>query len=174
MKQAQMGDTEAFSQLYDLTYDRLLAFLLRKTTGDRPLSEDLVSETFCKALKALQTFKPQPDRPVIAWLYRIADNELKLYWRKQNRYRFEALEDHPELRCDRPTAFDHVVQAEQQTQVRGALQQLSDSDRTLLEQHYFQYTSVSDLAVRLDVTVSAVKVRLHRARKKLRQQLSHL
>lgn len=171
MKAAQEGRGQAFSEIYDLFYEPLLRFVLRKTSGQRELSEDIVSETFIKAVRHLHTFSAQEGKNPLSWFYRIADNELKMYWRKQHRYRFEALEDHPHLRSEHADAIDHVVSQEQRGIVQHALSFLSDSDRQLIERHYFEYIALVEIASEQNRSVGAIKTKIHRARKKLRTHI---
>jgi len=82
---------EKFAAIFDSTYDRLFYYILKRC-GDYNLAQDIVSETYLKALKNLPHYKFQ-GKPVIAWLYRIATNELTDYFRKANKYKCIELVD---------------------------------------------------------------------------------
>lgn len=73
-------DPAAFSALFDLYYDVILRYVVRRT-ADVAVAEDLTADVFMKALQALPNFKWQ-GVPVSAWLYRIALNELRMYYRR--------------------------------------------------------------------------------------------
>lgn len=76
-------DPEAFGQLYDLYYDRIFGYVLRRT-ADLDATQDITSETFCKALKGLRAFQWR-NLPFGAWLFRIASHEIATYYRKNGR-----------------------------------------------------------------------------------------
>jgi RNA polymerase sigma-70 factor, ECF subfamily len=68
---AQTGDREAFSRLYTRYFDRVYGYV-RVVVRDRHEAEDLTQEVFTRALQALPDF--EPDRPFLAWLFRVARN----------------------------------------------------------------------------------------------------
>ena len=75
---------KAFGQLYELHYSAILSYIFHRTLN-RSIAEDLTSNTFFKALKALAGYKP--NAPFRAWLYRIASNEIRNHFRKVKRRR---------------------------------------------------------------------------------------
>lgn len=169
VQRAQKGDANAFEELYNTTYDAVFRFIFRKTEGNRPLTEDIVSEAFFKVLQHIDRFTPKKDTPVIAWIYRIADNELKMYWRKQGKYYFEALENHPELRAEHKEMIDYVVTKENRDLIQKAIQSLSQRDKDVLQDHYFKDFSIRMIAEKNNEKEGAIKTRLHRARKNLQK-----
>ena len=83
VKRAQK-EPEAFSELYDLNYSKIFGYVLKRT-ADIEISQDIVSETFIKALKNIGKFKWR-NVSFSCWLYRIASNEIANHFRK-NKYR---------------------------------------------------------------------------------------
>src|SRR4029450_11140113 len=79
-------DQDAFGQLYDRYVDVVFRFVLFRV-GDRPLAEDLTSETFLRALRRISSVSYQ-GRDVGAWFVTIARN-LVLDHVKSSRYRLE-------------------------------------------------------------------------------------
>ena len=76
-------EPQAFGQLYELYYSRILNYIYRRTL-DVALAEELTSNTFFNALRALPGYDNRGKFG--AWLYRIAGNEIRLNWRaKRNR-----------------------------------------------------------------------------------------
>ena len=76
-------DSSAFGELYDRTYDRILNYIYLRTMNIT-LAEELTSNTYFKALRAFKRFRH--DRPFITWLYKIATNEIRLYYRSSRRF----------------------------------------------------------------------------------------
>src|SRR3954447_15949399 len=71
-RQLQQGDRGALTALVERHYDSLLGYLYRMTRGDRSLAQDLVQETFLRALRGIGGYQyPRPFKP---WLYAIATN----------------------------------------------------------------------------------------------------
>jgi RNA polymerase sigma-70 factor, ECF subfamily len=71
---------QAFGQLYELYYSRILNYIYRRTL-DVASAEELTSNTFFSALRALPGYDNRGKFG--AWLYRIAGNEIRLNWRSQ-------------------------------------------------------------------------------------------
>jgi RNA polymerase sigma-70 factor (ECF subfamily) len=72
VERAQAGETEAFGLIYDRYFDTVFRFVYFRV-GNRPLAEDLTSETFLRALKRIGSFTWQ-GRDLGAWLVTIARN----------------------------------------------------------------------------------------------------
>ena len=83
---AQKGDGEAFGQLYDAYSDTVYRYIYYRVSN-RPLAEDLTSETFLRALRRISTFTWQ-GRDFGAWLVTIARNLVADHF-KSSRYRLE-------------------------------------------------------------------------------------
>jgi RNA polymerase sigma-70 factor (ECF subfamily) len=73
-------DPRAFGELFDAYYPKILGYAIRRS-GDVSTAEDIVANTFVKALKALPRFRWQGVSPE-AWLFAIANNELRMHFRK--------------------------------------------------------------------------------------------
>jgi RNA polymerase sigma-70 factor (ECF subfamily) len=77
--EAARKDVNAFRPLYDKYFDRIFRFIYRRTENEE-VTADLTSQTFLKALKKLDKYSFK-GVPFSAWLYRIADNEVKAFYR---------------------------------------------------------------------------------------------
>lgn len=76
----QAWDFEAFGNLYEAYVDAIFAFVFRKT-GEREVAEDLCSQIWMKAMKALERFETQEGASFKSWIYRIAHNTIIDYYR---------------------------------------------------------------------------------------------
>ncbi len=72
-----------FDSLYKLYHDKIYRYILSKVNRETAVAEDLTSVTFEKALKNIGRFRWQ-GIPFSAWIYRIANNTIIDYYRKQN------------------------------------------------------------------------------------------
>lgn len=80
MVAAAKRDPEAFGKLFDAYYSEILRYLVRRT-GDVMAAEDLASSTFFKAYQNIDKFVWR-DVSFGAWLYKIATNDLRMYYRR--------------------------------------------------------------------------------------------
>jgi len=72
---AAQRDREAFSQLYDLYFDRIYRFV-RLKVNDQADAEDVTSKVFLNAWRSIDRFSPKHDTSFVAWLFRLAHNAL--------------------------------------------------------------------------------------------------
>jgi RNA polymerase sigma-70 factor (ECF subfamily) len=170
MVRSQPSDTEPrvvgrlFAEFADGVYT--LAF---RMLGDRHLAEDVVQETFIKVMRSLDTFRG--DGPMAAWLYRIGYREAIAVSRRRREDPVEPAEI--ALRADRPADdVEHVVVArELAVRLDDAIAGLPVALRTAFVLRDVEGLSTAEVAEVLDISSSAVKMRLARARQALRVEL---
>ena len=137
--------------------------------GDRHLAEDIVQETFIKVMRSLATYRG--DGPIAAWLYRIGYREAITATRKRR----ETPLDPDEMLAtgDRPvTSVEDVVLAAEMTQrLDAAIARLAEPLRSAFVLRDIEQLSTAEVAQALDISESAVKMRLARARQALRVEL---
>ena len=80
VRRAQHGDAEAFSQLYELYFPRVYAYVVRHVSSPE-IAQDLTSDVFLKAMEHLHSYRFQ-DVPFTSWLYRIAHNHVIDHYRR--------------------------------------------------------------------------------------------
>ena len=162
-------DTVAVRNLADL-YERYSAPVfgyLLGLSGDRALAEDLAEETFYRAALALDGFRGEAS--VKTWLLRIARN---LYLRRAKREkRTTSLEGLQErgmtFAAPQPTPEAEVLRQERSQAILRALRSLRESDRSLLLLAAQEGMRQREIAHMLGLSLTAVKVRLYRARRRL-------
>jgi RNA polymerase sigma factor (sigma-70 family) len=159
------GDLVQLGTLFERHHVGLFNFFLR-LTGNRQLSEDLVQEAFIRILKYRKTFRqPGEFRP---WLYKLARNAVAAHFRKHGRDHLPPGE--PEERvCDSPLALDQLERAESARQLRTALMLLPFERREVLLLSRFGELRYDEIAELLGCSVGAVKLRVHRAVRQLRE-----
>lgn len=168
--------SDAVNSLADL-YERYSVAVFRYLlylSGNPSLADELTGETFYRAVLAVDGFRG--DASVKTWLLRIARN---LYLRRAERDRrtlsLEALQasgvSFTAPQAEPEQAFLH---AEHRQAVERALQELSENDRSILLLAIVEGLPQREIAQMLEMTVAAVKVRLHRARQRLAAALTHV
>jgi RNA polymerase sigma-70 factor (ECF subfamily) len=153
-------------RVYRETIKPLYLYVSRRVGGDRTLAEDLVQETWMRALDAWPA-KGLPDEP-LAWLYRVARNILVSHFR---RVRPEPMD--PAL-IDLQSAMVAVETREGAAAVSWALARLRRGHADVIGAFYFDGKSVREIARESGRTERAVEGRLRRARAVLKKQLERL
>jgi len=172
-------DPAAFGILFDRHFGSIFAYLVRRT-GDWEASRDLASETFLKALKALPRYRWQ-GRPVSAWLFAIATNELRMYYRRGQRApaSLDALVAGSAVYVADPSTLDDERQAverelEQNAEfalVRRALTRLPLKYQEAIALRYFEEKTVAEVAEILGKPEGTVKSLVSRGLESLRAVL---
>ncbi len=166
---------EAFGHLYDRYYSVVLNYVFRRTL-DVALAEELTSNTFFNALRALGRYENRGK--FLAWLYRIVGNEIRL----NGRARRKQLEREAHWRAELGRvrfATDPAIateteeveeQARQFARLHEALSRLPERYQTILALRYFESMSCEQVAEVVGTKVGTVKSLIHRGLKQLRRQ----
>jgi len=157
------GET-ALVLLFERHHGPLFGFLYR-LTGHTATSEDLVQDVFLRVLRYANSFRPgEAFRP---WLYRIARNVLADHWARR---KAELPLDLHAMALPAPTNCAHadLEYAQDQDRLQQALNQMPLEKRELLLLSRDPELSYADLATTYGCSISALKVRVHRAMQELR------
>ena len=154
---------DAFDTLIRRYEQPICSYLLR-LTGDPARAQDLAQETFLRAYQAL--CRGDHWENPRAWLYRVASHLATDDFRRRRRLRWLPLSS---VDGARPAAEDIEDLTAEQMAVRSALLALSTKYRVPLVLYVCEGYSVAEVARILGLSLSAVKMRLSRAREKFRQ-----
>lgn len=166
------GDSEALSTVFELYSDRIYRLAL-SLLHDEQSADGVVQDTFMALIEHLDSFEGRSS--IGTWLYRVAYNNCMGRLRK---IRPEVdVEDSdavmPERFIDWQTIPETMLTgSEAMAQVEEALETLSPALRAVFILRDIEDLSTEEVAQALDISISAVKVRLHRARLALREALS--
>lgn len=173
MERTAAGDRQAFAELVDRYKDPLVGYLTR-LAGSRDRAEDLAQEAFLRLYQAADSYRHQGQ--LKSYLYRIATNLLRSQQRRERRWRWlqPVLRPTLEVRADdaqtRPQAG--VLAEEAQHEVAQALARLPLDFRTPLVLFELEGWSYQRIAELLQCREGTVKSRIHRGRRKLKQELT--
>ncbi len=166
LARAQKGDDVAFGRLVEV-YQRPVYNLCYRMLGNAGDAEDAAQETFIRAYKAIKRY--DRSRKFSTWLLTIASNYCidQHRRRKLPTFSYDSLPvpDIPDRQS--PSLDNKLVRGEQQEMVQGMLETLSPKDRSAVVMRYWYDYSYEEIANSLSLSVSAVKSRLHRARREL-------
>lgn len=165
LQQAIQGNDEAFAQLVE-TYQKPVYNLCYRMLGDPQEAEDAAQESFWRAYQGLRRYDPQ--RSFITWLLSIAAHYCIDQQRKR-RLPLVPVELLPEEEVpdSSPNPEKVVSQMIDDQQLRNLLTTLPAPDRAAIVLRYWHDLSDEEIGRMLGLTVSAVKSRLHRARRQL-------
>ena len=160
---AQEGDPQAFSQLVD-KYQRPIFNLCYRMLGNAQDAEDAAQETFLRAYKSMNRY--DINRSFSSWLMAIGSHHCIDQLRKR-RYPIISVEDLPvpDLPDKSPGMDARLSKSEQQHRIRELLKVLEPTDRAAVILYYWYDYSYSEICETLSLSMSAVKSRLHRARR---------
>lgn len=171
-RRVQNGEREAFRVLVE-RYEGMVFDLSHQYADQPEEAEDLAQEVFLKAYRRIEDLR-NPDR-FASWLYGIALNRCRDYAKNVRRetYPFSRSDwEASEVRDNGTTAQDDQLVADEQAALLWeALEDLSPTYATPFLLKYRDGLTYKAMSKQLDVSVSALKVRVHRARKKLRSLL---
>lgn len=157
-------ENDALRAVYE-KYQRGLFLYLYSLCKNRSLAEDLVQETFLKALLSLPGGHPN----LKAWLYLVARN---LYFNLcRSEKRLTTLDDvEADLRTDQ-TPLDDLLLTERSRVLYKALSELNEQKREVLQMQYFGGLSQKEIASVLHLTPENVRVLAWRGKKELKSRL---
>ena len=149
--------------IYRQSIRPLYAFVSRRVGGDVGLAEDLVQETWMRALDAWPA-RGLPDEP-LAWLLRVARNTLISHFRRMRPQLIDPASIDLEAPAFSPDDPDSAAI------VGWGLARIRRAHAELLEAFYFDGKSVREIAHERSLSERAVEGRLRRARARLRRKL---
>lgn len=170
LKRFKNGDISAFEELV-LNYQDRIYNLCLYMLGNKHDAEDAAQDTFLKAYRGLNDFKPNAS--LYTWLYRIAVNTCIDYKRKpllESLFRRsdtgeEVVIEHP---SDSPSPEKNYESKQIQNALQEALRKLSPKLRAVIVLKEMEGLSYEEIADTLDISTGTVKSRISRARDELK------
>ncbi|MBW3574028.1 MAG: sigma-70 family RNA polymerase sigma factor [Actinobacteria bacterium] len=167
---ARHGDRLAFEELVRLTSAETYTLAFR-LVGNEDDARDVVQEAYLRAYRSIGKFRG--DAKFTTWMYRITANCAVSHLERRRRHRHEELADDAPL-ADGNVERDPQARAdvsELRDQLGVALQELPPRLRAVVVLRDIYDLPHEAIAAELGISESAAKVRLHRARRRLREQL---
>ncbi len=182
LDQARSGSPEALNCLYERCAGRLLAFIrlrLGRDLRSRLESRDILQATLLKSLEHVRDLKADETRSVMAWLARIAENEIRDHADFHHRQRRDAaremaLEDDAPLPVLTRSALSRVILSEEAERLEDALESLAPAHREVILLRKFEELSFAEIGRRLGKTEDACRMLLARAMTALTVKMSEI
>ena len=173
VRKSQFGDKAAFEQLV-IRHQELVFSLAYKLTGNREMANDVAQEAFIRAWTAIEKFRG--DSTFSTWIYRITVNTAWTLRKKAKKHNTLNIDDTYE-----PIVIDEkkdpelvAINSDLSSVLINALDKIPIEQRIIVELKNIEGRSHKEIADYLDISVTAAKVRLHRAHQKLRQILEEV
>jgi len=167
---AQAGDRTAFDELVRRTYADTYTLAYR-LTGNEEDARDVVQEAYLRAFKGLKRFRGEAR--FSTWMYRITANCANTQLGRGRKHRHDELDENLDVRDERPVASPEAryESADLRTQLQAAIAELPPKLRAVVVLRDVYDLPHEAIAAELGISETAAKVRLHRARRKLREDL---
>ena len=167
---ARKGDRGALDELVRATYQGTYTLAYR-LTGNEDDARDVVQDAYLRAYRGLRRFRG--DAQFTTWLYRITANCSSNLLAKRARTRTESLSDDEAVIDSRPEADPELRMdgEDERARVAAALAKLPWRLRQVVVLRDIYDLPHGAIATELDISEAAAKVRLHRARRRLRELL---
>ena len=168
IQRARKGDQEAYTHIVE-TYQKPIYNLCYRMLGTPQAAEDAAQESFWRAYKNLHRY--DSNRSFATWLLSIAAHYCIDQQRKKRLPTFD-LDEIVEFSAQDPAPGPEASLAENEfsEEVQRQLAELSENDRAVLILRYWYEFSENEICNALSISKSAVKSRLHRARKHMAEQ----
>ncbi len=173
IQKVKAGEADAFRFLVE-RHKTIVYNIVLQITRNKEDTEEVAQDVFLKAYQSLDSFKG--DSKFSTWLYRIAYN-MGISKVRKKKLPVSSIEDY-ELADDEIKQvyddFELIESSDKKRYIKKAIDQLSPEDSMVITLYYLNERTIDEISELTDMGKSNVKVRLHRARKKMFDYLNKL
>lgn len=163
IKKVQSGDSAAMNDLISNYYQSVFAFFY-KNTGNYHQSKDLTQEVFIKMVAGISKYRPQT--PFKNWLFTIASNHVKNYYRTLSRH-----PEYAELTKEYVITNHELANAAAKSDLKEALVLLPPEQKEAVILRYYHDFSIRDICKITGTKETTVKARIRYGLEKLKSKL---
>jgi RNA polymerase sigma-70 factor (ECF subfamily) len=161
------GDADAFGELYDHYFGQIYRFVYSRLR-DQDAAEDVTSEVFLKALRAIGKYKPS-GHPFSSWLYQISVNAIADHYRAKKPV--SNLDDAIGVADPQRPLDERVAEREEASRVWAAIDSLPEQQRTAMTLKLGEDLKLADIGIVMGKSEGAIKLLIHRGMIGLRARL---
>jgi RNA polymerase sigma-70 factor (ECF subfamily) len=180
LSKREFVDTRLVLQQFVEEHQSMIYNVCFRLLGNQQDAEDIAQDVFVKAYEKYGLFKGESR--VSTWLYRIAVNLSLNLLKRRKRVRWMTLdfekEDTEALPIHEPRSVEQpdleLEQSELGLTLQEAIQSLPEKQKTAFILHKLEGLSHQQISEILDISISSVEARIHRAKQSLRKKLVHL
>lgn len=171
-EELELNDSSVPPEFDTLAHELASSILhfIERSVGDRAVAEELLQETLIRMNNGLASFAGRSS--VKTWVFSIARHIVADYLRHPDRKRsIIALDEIEEPIDPEPWVGERLIESEMNGCIRAVIETLPESYRTALILHDLEGLSAEQAAEVCNCSVTATKMRIHRARHKLKDAL---
>ena len=158
---------DAFQEIYEKYYKDIYRFLLKWTSGNSLLSEELTQETFYQAFLSMHRYRGECN--IKTWICRIAINTACKYYDKTARY----VETGDFILGEsKQNVEDTSLHKEELQWLRASVRQLKPKYRDVVIYRIYLELSFREIGKMMNISENSAKVLFHRAKEMLRKELN--
>lgn len=161
-------DAAEFAALYEAHVSRIFRHVSARV-GEPALAEDLTAQTFLKAWQSIDSYRPLPGRPFVAWLFAIANNLVVDHFRRRGRELTGITHDPPAPPGDDPERS--AIQADLRDGIRGAIAALKPAQQLVVTLRLVDGADYAEISAVTGKSPGALRVLFCRALAALRAEL---
>lgn len=174
ISQYKNGNEAAFETLLNRHKNKLYTSILL-IVKDTYIAEDLLQDTFIKAVNTIKSGRYNEEGKFLPWISRIAHNMAIDYFRKQKRYPTIVMEDGSNvfntLEFSENSIEDIRIKNETHARIRELIKRLPDSQREVLMMRHYMQMSFQEIAEATDVSINTALGRMRYALINLRKMM---
>lgn len=159
-------DHRHFGELYAQYFEQMYRFIFKRLGGNEEIAGDLVQQTFIKAMANIGKYEDR-GLPFSAWLYRIAQNEVNMYFRSLKNNYTVAINDYLLTDILEENGTTQASEADLD-QLIDVLNNLEETQVELIELRYFQQLSFKEIADIYQTSEANAKMRIYRILEKIK------
>lgn len=161
------NDQRYFGPLYDKYFEQIFRFVFKRLGGNEEVAGDLTQQTFIKAMANMEKYEDR-GLPFSSWLYRIAQNEVSMYFRQQKKNYSVAVDENRIADLAEEAELDmSYMSIDDQEKLVELLNQLNESQLELIELRFFQELRFQDIADIYNITEANAKMKIYRILEKI-------
>lgn len=170
MLKAGEGNLQSFEELV-LKHQKAVLNAAFRYTGNPSVAEELTQDVFVRVFRAAKSYRPEAR--FSTWLFTIVRNVCMNYKMREGKqdHQMDADNDLVEISQSQENPEQRAIRRELEVKIQKAIMSLPETLRMPLILSQFQQMSYEEIAKVLELSVAAVKVRIHRARNALAQRL---
>ena len=165
------GDSYYFGLLYDKYFERIYRFTFKRLGGNEAVAGDLSQQTFIKAMANMNRYEDR-GLPFCSWLYRIAQNEVTMFFRSQKTIQTVDIDERKFKSLLEDANLDGYMSIDEQEKLVELLNGMEQEHLDLIELRFFQEMSFKEIAEIYNITEANAKMRVYRILEKLNKKWS--
>lgn len=167
------GNTSSFDDIYKFS-SKYVYTCISKIVKDEELIKDIMQETYIEVIKNIDKLKNI--EVFKQWAGKIAVNKTKRYLIKDNKIDLEYDEDAYDVEEERERFIPENIIEDKETKnyIKNIINLLSDVQKMVIIDYYFNDMKVDEISKKLEMPSGTIKTHLHRARKKIKLEVSNL